>query len=50
MTSRRRSSRSSALGVERQRQAEVDVERALVELVEEHRDDARERRVGEDQA
>ena len=50
MTRRRRSSRRSALRVERQRKAEIGVEGALVELVEQHGGDAVEGRVVEDHA
>ena len=50
MTRRRRSSPQAALRVERQREAEIGVEGALVELVEQHRRDALERRIVEDHA
>ena len=50
MTRSRRSSRKPALRVERQRQAEVGVERALVELVEQNGRDAVERGIVEDHA
>ena len=50
MTRSRRFSRNALLRVERQRQAEVGVERALVELVEQDPCDAFERRIVEDHA
>ena len=49
MTKSRRSSRRP-LRVEREREAEIGVERALVELVEQHRRDALERGIVEDHA
>ena len=50
MTSSRKSSRKRLLRIEREREAEVGVERALVELVEQHRRDALERGIVEDHA
>ena len=48
MASSRRSGRKRGRGVERQRQPEVAVEAALVDLVEQHRRDAGELGIGLD--
>ena len=50
MTKSRRSSRRPSLRIERERKAEIGVERALVELVEQHRRHPLERGIVEDHA